>query len=473
MNEIGAVGQRRYAGVFSEEFLKELQGTRGIETYREMAENDDVCGAILYAIETLIRQSPWRVQPASGEKIDQEAAEFVESCMDDMQDSWTDVISEVLSFLTFGWSFHEIVYKRRMGNTRDPRTQSKYTDGLIGWAKLPIRAQETLFAWEYDDRDNLKGMTQIAPPRYQQVTIPIEKALHFRTKSRKGNPEGRSILRSAYRSWYFKRRIQEIEGMGIERDLAGFPVLYAPEGMNIWDTSDNDMVEALNRAETIVRNVRRDATEGLVFPKGWELNLINSGSRRQFDTNQVIERYDTRIAMSTMSDFLLLGHQQVGSFALSSDKTELFSMALGAYLDIICEVFNNQGIPRLIGMNADHFRGITDYPRLEHGDVESPDLKDLSTFIRELTISGAITPDESLEDYLREVAHLPERTDAQQFDEGPPTPQSEDQATRRQLRADQRRRRGTPPSDLDTEDIAPEDDDIARQAKKALGRDSP
>lgn len=46
-----------------------------------------------------------------------------------------------------------------------------------------------------------------------------------------------------------------------------------------------------------------------------------------------------------MSDFLLLGHQQVGSFALSSDKTHLFSMALGAYLDIICEVFNSQGIP--------------------------------------------------------------------------------------------------------------------------------
>ncbi|MGI6498023.1 MAG: hypothetical protein ACOX0U_04265 [Oscillospiraceae bacterium] len=64
----------------------------------------------------------------------------------------------------------------------------------------------------------------------------------FRTKSRKGSPEGRSILRNAYRSWYFKRRIQEIEGIGIERDLAGFPTLTAPEGMNIWDEDDPDMV---------------------------------------------------------------------------------------------------------------------------------------------------------------------------------------------------------------------------------------
>ena len=49
-----------------------------------------------------------------------------------------------------GWSFHEIVYKRRMGNTKNPTTKSKYTDGLIGWKKLPIRAQETLYRWEYD-----------------------------------------------------------------------------------------------------------------------------------------------------------------------------------------------------------------------------------------------------------------------------------------------------------------------------------
>lgn len=34
--------------------------------------------------------------------------------MHDMQDTWTDTISEILSFLTYGWSFHEIVYKRRI-----------------------------------------------------------------------------------------------------------------------------------------------------------------------------------------------------------------------------------------------------------------------------------------------------------------------------------------------------------------------
>lgn len=49
--EIGRIGQRRYGGTIYEEFLHELRGTRGIEVYREMSENDDVVGAILFAIE--------------------------------------------------------------------------------------------------------------------------------------------------------------------------------------------------------------------------------------------------------------------------------------------------------------------------------------------------------------------------------------------------------------------------------------
>ena len=92
MKEYGSIGQRRYAGVFSEEFLKELRGKRGIEVYREMSENDDMCGAIIYAIEALIRQSEWSVQPAGDTPKDQEAAEFVESCLYDMQDTWTDTV---------------------------------------------------------------------------------------------------------------------------------------------------------------------------------------------------------------------------------------------------------------------------------------------------------------------------------------------------------------------------------------------
>lgn len=432
--EIGRVGQRRYGGIFYEEFLSELRGRKGAEVFTEMSNNDETIGAILFTIEMLVRQASWNVEPGGSTAKDREAAEFVKSCMDDMQQTWIDTISEILSFLTYGWSFHEIVYKRRMGRTKDNRTSSKYDDGLIGWMKLPIRSQETLYQWEYDDQDNLIGMTQMPPPDFGLITIPMNKAMLFRTRSRKDNPEGRSILRTAYRSWYFKRRIQEIEGIGIERDLAGLPVITTPEGMDIWDKDDEDMNAIRAGLEAMVKNIRRDSTEGLVLPFGYTFELTSTGGSRQFDTNSIIARYDTKISQTVLADFIQLGHESVGSFALSSDKTNLFSMAICAFLDIICQTFNSQGIPALIDINGDHFAGVTDYPRLTHGDIEDVDLATMATFIKDMTSIGVIIPDESLEDYVRQLGKLPKRTTdtvpmearraAQQQGNEPPEPET-------------------------------------------------
>lgn len=400
------------AGGIYEEFLPELRGSRGAEIYKEMSENDSVIGAILFAIEMLIRQVYFTVEPSGNKEKDKEAAEFVEQCMNDMQNTWSDTLSDILTFLIYGWSYHEIVYKMRKGANKDRRLNSKYNDGLIGWRKLPIRSQDTLYEWRYDEDDELLGMVQMSPPTYATIFIPLDKSLLFRTKSRKDNPEGRSILRNCYRDWHFKKRIQEIEGVGIERDLAGFPMLQAPEGMEeLWNTDDPEMKQYLALSEAIVTNIKRDRKEGIVLPPGWNFQLLSTGSRRQFDTNQIIERYDNRISISVLADFIMLGHQQVGSFALADNKTNLFSVAMGAFLDTICDVFNNQAIPRLIDVNGDHFKGITDYPKMIHSDIESPDLAQLGAFIKDMVGVGVLQPDESLEEHVRRTANLPDKVD--------------------------------------------------------------
>lgn len=418
--ELGRIGQLRYGvngygSIFMEEFLTELQGVRGVQAYTEMANNDATVGSIIFAINMLMRNCEIHIEPAGKSKADKKAAKFVESCMYDMERTWPDTFSEFLSFLPYGWSLHEIVYKMRKGKTSNPMTNSKYNDGLIGWRKLPIRAQDTLYGWEYkDDTDDLVGMTQLAPPTYKRVTIPMKKAIHFRTQSFKDNPEGRSILRTAYRAYYFKKRLEEIEGYGMERDLAGFPLLYAPDGMDIWNPDDPDMVAARAEAERIVSSIRRDALEGAVLPggdNGWKLELLASSGKRQFDTNAIIERYDKRIAQTVLADFVMLGQQQVGSFALADSKTKIFALAIGTYMDVICEAFNNQAIPRLIDLNGEHFKDITDYPRMVHGDIEDKDIQQFATFIKEMVGAGVLTPDEELEKEIRRVGHLPEKVE--------------------------------------------------------------
>ncbi len=416
--EYGKIGQNKYGGVFFEEFLKELNGTKGIEMYKEMSDNDSIIGAMLFAVEMLIRQRAWDIVPQGKTKADRHAAEFIKSCMNDMSQSWQDTISEILSFLIYGWSYSEICYKRRMGQNGNSTLKSKYTDGLIGWKKIAIRSQDTIYRWEYNENDELIGMSQIAPPDYCIRTIPLEKAIHIVTKSRKNNPEGRSILRNCYTDYYYKKRFRQIEGIGIERDLAGLPIITPLEEVNIWDESDPEMCEAYDYARKLVTNIRRDAMEGIVLPYGWQLTLLNSGGKRQFDIEKIIERIDNRMAMTCMADFVLLGHQQTGSFALSSDKTRLFSVAIGTYLDIISEAFNTQAIPKLIDMNKEHFKGMSGYPKLVHGDIEKPNLLEFASFIEKLSGAGALTIDEGIERKIREIGELPEKIEGAEYPKG-------------------------------------------------------
>jgi hypothetical protein len=428
--EIGSTGLKEYGGILAEEFLTELQGKQALEVYREMRENDATVGAILFAVEMLMRQVDWRVEVNGEEKSDVEKAAFLSECMEDMSTTWADTIAEILTFLPFGHSVHEPVFKSRGGASRDPRRDSKFDDGRIGWQKIPGRAQDTLERWIFHpDTGELDGVVQVALPKMQEVTIPASRFLLFRTTTAKGNPEGRSVLRSIYRSWWFKRRIEEIEGIGIERDLAGLPVASVPAEMMANDASDNDKA-LLAEITNIVRNIRRDELEGVVFPidtdedghPRYKLELLTSGGRRQLDITGVIDRYDKRMTMSMMADFLMLGQSDVGSFALSSDKTHLFSVAIGAYLDVIEQVFNRQAVPQLFRLNT--FPDLDRLPQLVHGDIESADLAALAEFISKLSAAGALSAleDEETENHLRKLAGLPPRPEGLEDEPEPPTP---------------------------------------------------
>jgi hypothetical protein len=339
-DERGLTGLKRWAGFVHEEFLRELQGPRGVRTYREMLDNDDIVGSMIWAIKYLARQVDFRVEPADDSTEAAKWAEFIEQALfHDLNLTWTDLLGEILSFLGYGWSLFEVVYKRRLG--QDPGTfvdtdgkirdlpKSKFDDGLIGWRKFAFRSQDSLFEWIFDENGGVQGMIQQPPPDYRNRVLPIDKCLLFRTEAEKGNPEGRSVLRNAYRPWYFKKNLQTLEGIGAERDLAGYPFISVErEGPDIWNAQDPEMVTLKGQLQKMVKAIRRDEQEGAVLPWWAKLELLSSPSRRQFDTNSIIERYDRRIAMTVMADFILVGHEAVGSHALFGGKTGLFAAAM-------------------------------------------------------------------------------------------------------------------------------------------------
>ena len=416
--ELGSTGLKRFGGLVYEEFLRELSGTRAVKVYKEMSSNDPVVGAIIFAIEMLIRQVSWRTEAASNEQDDLAAADFVDSCMGDMSQSWTDTIAEVMSMLPYGWSWHETVYKMRLGPSEDGTKNSRFNDGKISWRKMPIRSQDSLYQWGFDETGGIQSMTQQAPPDYRLRTIPIEKSLLFRTTAHKGNPEGRSILRNAYRPWYMKKHIENIEAIGIERDLTGLPIFWIPANMLVSASQQTPEARAaVAEYKKMISNIKRDEQEGIIMPlvydengnKQYDVTLLTTGGRRQFETTDIINRYNQQIAMTVLADFILLGHEKVGSFALSSSKTSMFSTALGAWLDSIQEIFNRFAIPRLFELNGARLDKL---PKIVHGDIETIDLAELGSFITSLAGAGAqLFPDPELENHLKRQAGLPVNED--------------------------------------------------------------
>src|ERR1051325_8303457 len=206
MIERGSSGLRRAAGDIREDALNELIGRRGVEAFKEFKDNSPVAGASLFAYEMLLRNVDSRFKPADDSLEAARYADLMSQMLfQDLDMPWPMLMSEIDSMLWAGWDLREVAFKRRLGPNPPPladgtpQLPSRFNDGLIGLGRIAPRAQDTPFRWEFDATGGLKGMHQLDSYIGRQAYLPMEKCLLFRTSSYKSNPEGRSILRTAYR----------------------------------------------------------------------------------------------------------------------------------------------------------------------------------------------------------------------------------------------------------------------------------
>lgn len=230
LSEVGYTGLHVSNGQILEESKQELRFPESIKTYKKMA-MDTTLSSALGLYEMMVARVKWRcVPPKDATEQEKAKADFVNSCMDDMEHTWFDFIKEASSMYTFGFAVHEKVYRQRL-----KRTGSKYNDGLIGLRKLPIRSQDTITKWLFDGTGrNLIGLEQSvegSDDLYRfttindtKVTIERPKFLLFRTNVKRDNPEGVSPLKSCYQSWKWRNALEEHEAIGVSREMRGIPV---------------------------------------------------------------------------------------------------------------------------------------------------------------------------------------------------------------------------------------------------------
>ena len=413
-NEIGStglIGANPYNGIVTDEFLTKLHGIQGLRAYREMALNDPVCGAILFAITMLVRGVKWTVEPVDESDQAKADSDFIEGVLfEDLGQPFSDIVADAMSMLTYGYAIQEIVYKTRNGSGTRLNAGSKYTDGKIGLHRLAPRGQETIYKWDFNDVGDVVAVKQ--QTEYKGVvTIPAEKCLLYRTVNDKNNPEGRSIFRNAYIQYKRKQLIEEAEGRLALRS-AGVVRFRAPS--KIMSASASVEEKALFAAyKSAADRLAQDRQGSIVMPSDkddsgnflFDFDYVVADGRRPSDHTPTITRLNQMIATSVLADFVLLGQDKVGSFALSSDKTALFAKAIGTYLGVIADQFNRVLLPRLYDLNGMDRELM---PKLAFGDLQAPDIVALATFVSTLASAGApMFPNPTLQDKLLSMANLP------------------------------------------------------------------
>jgi len=413
--QIGTTGLRHASGFLNEEFLSRLRGQPGVQYYREMWDTSAVIGAIMFIIQAILRQCKWTIDTKDDRPETVRQKEFVESCLVDMDHTWPDFISEIMSFLIFGWAWFEICYKLRKGETDDPTTNSEFKDGLWGLRKIEMRSQDTLWQWGFTRDGDLRGIVQLDTWNALgrgPVFIPIEKSLHFVTRKFKSNPEGYSLLRPVTRTYHFVKRMEELEAIGWSKDLVGMPVMEVPKELMLASAS-TEYKQLYARLQTILQQIQVDERYGAIFPSsknadgsesGFKFSLLSTGGKRTIDTSSAIQRYNVQIMQAFGADFLQVGQSKVGTQSLFEGKTNLFLLGITHYMDIIETTLNRSLIPKLMRLNNVP-RDI--WPEFRHGKLDRPDLDALGTFLLKLGQAGLLSPNKNLEDRVLEIADLP------------------------------------------------------------------
>jgi len=404
---IGNFGLSHHAGYINEELHPKLRGRTAMRIYEEMATNSPVISAALFSIEGFLRRVKWRVDPASDTPRAVEAADFITSCMHDMEQSWEEVIAEALTMLPYGFALGEVVYKYRRGaDSKSPRFNSRYKDNKIGWRCIALRKQTTIERWDIDDDGYIHGCWQ--DQEKGTAYLPISHCVLYRTSTVGNNPEGRSLLRGAYRPWYFNKRLEEVEAVGMVRSLVNLPRFEIPARFMSPNATPEE--KAVRREyEKMASLISKDQLTGLVLPSerdesdkptGYRFTLVGA-SGAQLATDPVIRRYDARQMMTLAAEFMLLGSEKTGSFALAAEKSSNFKVALERFASIIRNELQKQ-INKLLRING---YDEADWCVLHHDNMSEPSVAELGLFLAQA--ANYLTPDLNTEQHLRERANLP------------------------------------------------------------------
>ena len=406
--EVGNTGLnlRGVRGKVEENISKLWKGKNKKEFISEMRLNDPYVNAWINAKNAIALKPDWVIQPRNPE--DSKAKEYADlisnMLFNDMATTFNSFVLNSITMAEYGFAISEIVLKKRQGKTDNPMTTSLYNDGLFGVAKLSPRWQNSITKWDIDNNGNIENVYQRSDDfDTTDIKMPYKKILHFVMNGYNGNPEGESVLRGTFASYYNKKNIERIQRETFERGFTGILDIQVPPRYMSKKYNTPEGVEMMRVIDAFLRNVKQGKEAGIIRPasKDFNIELIQGKTGTGLDPDKMIDRYNTEIVMCLLSDSFMGKSKVYQGASGEQTKTKIYKSFIGIILDEIKEQINKKLIPLLFNINNLD----TEYmPYLDYGNLDDLDLQAVSWFIQSVAknCGPLMTPTYELNNFLLE-----------------------------------------------------------------------
>lgn len=405
--EVGNTGLnlKGVSGKVDEDLSKLWKGKKKKDFISEMKANDAYVNAWVNAKNAIALKPDWVVKSKDITENTEKAKEYAELISDmlfkDMATSFNSFILNSITMAEYGFAVSEIVLKKRLGKTDNPNTSSLYEDGLFGIAKLAPRWQNSITKWDIDNNGNIENLYQRGDNFTNDVKIPYKKVLHFVMNGYNGNPEGESVLRGTFVSYYNKKNIERIQRETFERGFSGILDIQVPPRYLSKRNNTPEGMEVRRNLEAFMKNVKQGKEAGIIrpFSKDFAIELIQGKTGTGLDPDKMIERYNTEIVMCLLSDSFMGKSKVYQGASGEQTKTKIYKSFIGIILDEIKEQVNKKLIPMIFEINN---LDESLMPYLDYGNLDDLDLQAISWFIQSVAknCGPLITPTYELNNYL-------------------------------------------------------------------------
>lgn len=314
------------------------------QTYGKIIDNVPIVSAGVTATLDLVSSANWVFTPSEAD-VDRKYVKLAEQIFyKNLDNSFKNIVKRAAMYKFYGFFVGEIVTK----------TDKK---GNVLLKNISFIPQSTVSGWHFlDNSGEVGGLHQQVPNLAHEIYIERKKLWYIVDQSLHNTPEGTGLLKLIVEPALKLKDFEDLQYIGFNNDLNGVPYFKAPlEEMRKYAQQNGLDPEVFVKErlqavmEYAIKHPKCESSsyidDSAVYtsldesgkPSNvpmWDLKILQSNATSFTEIRMAMESLKYDIARSLNVEQFLLG-ENTGSFALSSDKSQLFFMLVDTIVDEI------------------------------------------------------------------------------------------------------------------------------------------